>query len=103
MILDEEQLFRDDLAERRRDREREPHRRNYGGRPKRDDPGRNATMVRVHTSITALRCPACSGPVYATADSTGEELDCFGCDARLVTRQALGGEVEVVERTGGAL
>ncbi len=106
MTLDEEQLFRDDLAERRRerDRHREP-RRPYGA-------GRLGDLARRHraeahrldlinaavnaTSITAIECPACLAPVFAPADSSGERVDCAGCEARLVTLHAADGVTAVL-------
>jgi len=105
---DEEQLFRDDLADRRRarDREREPRRFR---RPTPDHRARHAFQARqvdlvnaaIDTSITAIECPACLGPVFATADSQGEIVDCAHCDARLVTHRALGGELTAILRTDG--
>ena len=96
MILDEEQLYRDDLAERRRerDRQREPGRFH---RPGRDLAGRHAFEVAIgDTAVTALACPACNGPVFAPGDSDRERIDCSDCDARLVTRRGAEG-VELIQ------
>lgn len=103
MRPDEDQLFRDELAERRRerDREREPARWH---RPAPDHRSRHAQQARMldlaaATAITAIECPACLGPVFAVAGSEGETIDCAGCDARLVTIQTADGVSAVLKGT----
>ena len=104
--LDEEQLFRDDLAERRRerDREREPARVRASRLPGRELRTRQAFQARqvdlvnvaLDTTITALECPACLGPVFAPACSSADRIDCVNCDARLVTVQTSDGVAAVL-------
>lgn len=94
--LDDEQTFRDDLAERRRDRDR--HREPTGiirHITPRVTQGR-AFMLSVDTSIIALACPQCRETVFAPRDSDAERVDCATCDARFTTRQTLDGEVSLV-------
>jgi len=108
---DEHDLYRDELAERRRerDRHREPGR---WRRPVPDHRARQAFQARVvdianATAITALECPACGGPVFALAGSVDERVDCVNegvdgpCDARLIAIQTAAG-VAVVLAPGGA-
>lgn len=102
-----EDIDRDELAERReRDRQREP-----GAKLERafDLVRRRAFQagvidsVNVAMSSASMRheCPGCGGPVYVTADSNAERVDCVDCNARLVTMRLVDGSVVVVE-TGGA-
>jgi len=104
---DLDQIDRDELAERRaeRDRHREP------GRQQRSAPDltrrhifqigvTDSVNTSLDSAIVPLWCPACRGPVFATSRSNGERVDCFACDARLVTRLGIEGvAVELV--TGG--
>lgn len=48
------------------------------------------------TSITALECPSCCGPVFAPADSDGETITCTDCAAELVTARVSGGVVALL-------
>lgn len=93
---------RDELAERRRerDRHREPVLSAY---PRRDLTKRNAFYVGLLAVDGAPGhiCPICSGPVYAPADSDRERVDCPDCNARLTTRRDLDGGVSIV-LLGGA-
>jgi hypothetical protein len=59
--------------------------------------GRHEAQIRRMdpTASESVPCPVCRSPVYAPADSNHEQVDCFSCDARLVTRQGIGG-LEVV-------
>jgi len=110
--LDDEQIWRDDLAERRRerDREREPARIRAARLPAPDHRARHSFQARqvelahaaVDSSITAMECPACLAPVFAPADSHAERIDCVGCDARLVTHRAIGGELTAILLPDGA-
>lgn len=89
---DLDQLDRDELAARRaeRDRHREPGAR-LRAEP-RELAARRAFYVSIGTTASeSIPCPECRGPVYAPADSDLEQVDCFGCDARLVTAQGLAG------------
>lgn len=45
----------------------------------------------VDTSIAAIQCPACLGPVFAPGDSDGERIDCLHCEAKLVTYRDIAG------------
>jgi len=105
-------FYRDELAERRleRDREREPARLRAARLPAPDHRARHAFQARqidlvnaqLDTSISAMECPACCGPLFAPADSHGERIDCPDCDARLVTHRAIGGELTaILVRDGG--
>lgn len=106
--LDLDQIDRDDLADRRRerDRHREPPR---WRRASPDLTRRRAFQAGVVDSVNtaknsaaiALLCPCCGGPVFAPADSHGERVDCFNCDARLVTQRSAGGVVAVIAATNG--
>lgn len=103
--LDDEQTFRDDLAERRRDRDRHREPRATGIirhiTPRVTQGAR--FMLGVDPSSVRLSCPRCNGPVYAAGDSAGERLDCATCDARLLTRTDIDGQLSVVDTgTGGA-
>jgi hypothetical protein len=73
MKLDEEQLYRDDLEARRRerDREREPAR---FPRRRRDLSGRDALYVGLAESSVPAACPRCDGPV-------SEAGECAVCTA----------------------
>lgn len=51
------------------------------------------------TASTRLSCPGCHGAVCVPADSDREEIECAGCDMKLVTRQTIGGVA--VDRTEG--
>lgn len=101
--LDEHQLTVDELAERRRarDREREPGR----SRPPARDLVRrrafqagviDALNATVDTSIIALECPGCMAPAFAPADSNGEQLECAGCRAQLLTARTSEGVVALL-------
>jgi hypothetical protein len=83
----------DELAERRiaRDFERERGPRRRGGAPGRTQMAFRAAELTIDTSITAVSCPACSAPCFAPSDSDRERIDCASCDARLITRQSIGG------------
>lgn len=104
MKPNEEQLFRDDLAERRRerDREREPGR---WRRPAPDHRARQAFQARQIDLVSAcasavFECPSCLGPCFAPAGSNGERIDCAGCDARLVTAQVDGAVTAILAPDG---
>lgn len=98
---DEEQLFRDDLEERRRERDRQREPRHWR-RVAPDHRTRQAFQARVvDTRIVTLECPICRGPVCAPANSHDERIDCVGCDARLVTIRTAEG-VAAVLAPGGA-
>lgn len=100
MRLDENERFRDELAERRRDRDREREPRTWR-RTARDLRARRAFQARqidladiaLDTSITAFECPLCCGPLFAPGDSHDERVDCPSCDARLVTVRTVEGVV----------
>jgi hypothetical protein len=97
---DPEQLDQDELAARRRerDRHREPGLVTRDLRALTDLSARRAFAISVvDTRITALACPLCNGPVFADHDSDGERIDCTGptCEAQLVTRRNLDGSVSV--------
>lgn len=101
---DEERLFRDDLAERRRERDREREPRRFR-RPAPDLTARQAFQTRQvdlvnATAITVIECPTCLAPCFAPADSAGERLDCIGCDARLVTIQTAEGVAAALVPSG---
>jgi hypothetical protein len=103
---DDHDLFRDDLAERRRerDRQREPAPRWRPALPelarRRESQAHHLDLINaaIDTSITAIECPACLAPVFAPADSSGERIDCSGCDARLVTVQTTDGVTAVISK-----
>lgn len=109
MTPDEHDLYRDDLAEQRRERDRQREARGRWRRPAPDLTARHAFQARqvelVHAaldaSITALECPACLAPVFAPGDSAGEHLDCTGCKAQLITHQGTEG-VTAILVPGGA-
>lgn len=100
MRIDEHQRFRDELAERRRERDREREPRTWR-RTARDQRARQAFQARqidlaniaLDTAITAFECPLCCGPLFAPGDSNGERVDCPECDARLVTVRTTEGVV----------
>lgn len=108
---DENDLARDDLAERRRerDRHREPRRFRRAAPDLTDRRVFQAHVIDLAnaTAITALECPACGGPVFALAGSVDERVDCANegvdgpCDARLIAIQTAEG-VAVVLMPGGA-
>jgi hypothetical protein len=56
----------------------------------------------VDTSITAIQCPACLGPVFAPQDSDGELVDCQACSAHLVTHRDVDGVTAILVEEGGA-
>lgn len=99
MIRDQHANDRDELAVKRleRDRHREPR---ATGIIRYIKPAPRVTqgarfMLSVDSSSVRLDCPRCLGPVYAAGDSAGEQLDCAICDARLVTRRDLGGDIQL--------
>lgn len=99
---DPDQVDRDELAERRRerDRHREPAR---WRRPPRDLTARRELAIRHGTDSIPVPCPACNATCFAPADSDRERIDCVECEGRLVTRLGIGGELElVVAEPGGA-
>jgi hypothetical protein len=98
MMHDEHDSFVDDLAERRRDRDRQREPR-VTGYIRFIEP--HATQD-VTSQIVALACPRCNEHVYAPRDSDKELVDCITCDARLVTRLDLEGCVSVALRDGGS-
>lgn len=100
MRADDHDLFVDDLAQRRRDRDREREPRRF----RRREVERRAFNVALDASIAPLECPLCLGPVFAPADSHGERIDCTneGCEARLVTHRAIGGELTAIALPDGA-
>lgn len=108
MKLDDADLFVIDLAERRRQRdaEREPRLRrpvpDHRTRQRHAFQARQIDLVNqaLDNSITALECPTCLGPVFATAD--GDRVDCTSCDARLVAHRTLGGELTAIALPDGA-
>lgn len=93
---DEDAWFHDELAERRRRRD---HHREPGTRPRPTGNQRLERRLAFHAriapvapdSITAVECPRCLGPVFVPRDSDAERVDCFECDARLVTLQHIEG------------
>lgn len=53
------------------------------------------------TALVLLRCPLCSGPVYAPHDTADERVDCSGCGAVLTARHSLYHGGPVVELDAG--
>jgi len=95
--LDQMERERDAMDEYRRhsrDQECEPRH----GRTAHPGVQRRHPSARVDASSATLICPACRGPVYVPRDSDAERVDCFGCEAKLVTLQGLDG-VAIVEQT----
>jgi hypothetical protein len=91
MPSDEHRLWQDERAADRRERDR--HREPTARFPSlRADPSPEPSTVR-------LSCPCCRGSVYALSYSADEALTCLHCGVELVTRQSIGGLVEVVERS----
>ncbi len=109
MRADDHDIFRDELAERRRERDREHEPRKFR-RPTPDHRSRQAAAARrldvlnaaADDSLTAIECPLCLGPVFAPVNSHGEQVDCYHCDARLVTHRAIGGELTALLVKDGA-
>jgi len=84
------------------------HERELMHQRRRGEPGRTrrraiqaarAAEVEIDTSITAVSCPTCKGNVYVPTDSDAERVDCFCCDARLISRRALDGSITLVEES----
>lgn len=94
MRLDEERLYRDELAERRRERDREREPRRFYRAPALLL--ERARRVSVNPPAAVLECPACLSPVFALAGDGGERVDCAGCDARLVTHRSASGELTAI-------
>lgn len=96
----EEQLSRDDLAERRRERDRQREPGVLFRRVGRSHVSRDQQIIRFQASLAAARleCPSCLGPVFAPGGSHGELVDCNACDARLVTHRTPAGEVTAILR-----
>jgi hypothetical protein len=98
-VIDEDLLYRDDLAERRRERDREREPRTVAHQPR-----RFYEVSLTPTDIVPICCPACNGPVFAPADSHLEDVDCAdpACGARLVTQRSIDGSVSLLVRSDGA-
>jgi hypothetical protein len=99
---DDEQRFRDDLAEqlRERDRQREPRPHRH---PRCIAPSlikRHEVQIAAGTDSVRLDCPKCRGPVFVPADSQLEVIDCAACATSLMTRRTIEG-VTVVELDKG--
>lgn len=94
-LVDLDQIDRSALDDYRRERIRERDMEREPGIRRPGTPFLRASL-NIDPSCVALPCPACRGRVYVPRDSDAELVDCFGCDARLVTRQCLEG-VSVVE------
>ncbi len=91
MKASEHELWQDAHAAARRVRDQ--HRE-----PAKPFPALRVDAAPVPHSVR-LDCPRCRGPVYAYSDSSGEALTCLTCETPIITRQSIGGLVEVVERT----
>lgn len=114
MRLDDADLIRDELAARRRDRDREREPRRFASTPRTPPAYQRgpvlagladklqASQIELDTASIPIECPVCLGPVFAIANGHGDRVDCAECDARLVTHRAIGGELTaLLLETGG--
>lgn len=99
----EDDLFRDYVSDRRieRDLEREPRRLHR--HPLCVVPAPVAAHAVADTAIVTIPCPSCQAGVFVPADSNLERVDCYDCEAQLVTRRDVAHVLSLaVVESGGA-